>query len=220
MAVIWVLEKPRPAAENLPDLLQGDFAVRAFASLRNFFRLTSLKQQAPDLFLIRSQDFGEELENLDRVMALQWPDVIRVYLGVAPRNESEGVWSLAEAGWEGLPFLLQQILQKKGAHKPSTYLQWGDICLDDEAQRLRILPDGPWIRLAPKELQIIRVFLKHPEHCLSHEDLSAGVWRGVKVSSSSVASHISRLRRYLGPSHCQIKSVYGGGYQLQKDVSE
>ncbi len=216
MAVVWVLETPRPAQENLPDLLQGDFAVRAFASLRNFFRLSPMSRKRPDAIVVRCADFPEEISNLDQILSLQWQDVNRIYIGDGHELLTiEGVWIVRPEDWRELPFLLQQILSNPDL-RSSTYLQLGEICLDVEGQRLRILPDGVWVRLAPKELQILRVFLKHPDRCLSHEDLTAEVWRHVKVSSRSIASHISRLRRYLETSQYQIKSVYGGGYQLSQ----
>lgn len=221
MAVLWVIEKPRPGSRNLPDLLQGDFAVRAFASIRSFLRLISVRQGPPDLLLIRSADFSEDLINFQHVIALRWPEVNIVYLGGQQSSEPDEprVWYLTEGSWDNLPFLLQQILTRSEISTPH-FLQWGDICLDFERQQFRILPQGSWEKLPPKEFQLLRVFLKHPEHCLSHEDLNAGVWQGIKVSQASVASHISRLRRSLSPSSYQIKSVYGGGYRLQKSQND
>lgn len=221
MAVVWVLESPRPYRENLPDLLQGDFAVRAFASLRSFLRLSSMSSLQPDAIVIRCEDFFEEVQNLNNILSLQLPDAIRLYVGDGnDLLEVSGACFVATDQWRDLPFILQQILSKSDLRKDGgsqPYLQVGEICLDVEGQRLRILPDGPWVRLAPKELQLLRVFLRHPERCLSHEDLTAEVWRQVKVSSRSVASHISRLRRYLESSQFTIKSVYGGGYQLSQE---
>ena len=216
MAIVWVIEQPRAAQQNLPDLLQGDFAVRAFASLRSFYRLSSLSQSKPDLIIVRSVDYAGELENLDQVLGLKWPTSLRIFLGTAPHAEQsdERRLTLAEESWKELPFLLQQLLRRPQKNVERG-VQYGDLWLDAENQSFRILPEGDWQKLSPKEYQLLKIFLKHPGHCLSHEDLNEGVWKGVKVASSSVASHISRLRRYLSPSRCQIKSVYGGGYQMQ-----
>ncbi len=216
MAIIWVLEKPRPAQDNLPDLLQGDFAVRAFASLRSFYRLSNLGGGKPDLIVVRACDYQDELENLDQIIALQWPTIFRLYLGSVPDSQSndERRLKVADESWLELPFLLQQIL-RNSQKTIDRGVQFGDLWLDADSQSIRILPEGDWQKLSPKEFQLLKIFLKHPGHCLSHEDLNEGVWKGVRVASSSVASHISRLRRYLSSSRCQIKSVYGGGYQMQ-----
>lgn len=221
MAVVWVLESPRPFGQNLPDLLQGDFAVRAFASLKSFMRLAPISTKIPDAIVVRCEDFSDEIDNLNQILSLNWQGVHRIYLGKkSDLADDETVCLIESEMWREMPFLLQRILSNQDAARDghsSSYLQLGEICLDIEGQRLRILPDGLWVRLAPKELQLLRVFLRHPERCLSHEDLSAEVWRQVKVSSKSVASHISRLRRYLETSQFRIKSVYGGGYQLSQD---
>ena len=220
MAVVWVLEKPRPAQANLPDLLQGDFAVRAFASIRSFLRLCRHRVQRPDLLFIRCEDFTDELHNLDQILVLQWEGLTRVYWGQFAGTHGD-VWVLPEDIWQEIPFLLQQILQSMRQEQRQTgVLQLGDLCLDLDGQRLRILPEENWLRVAPKEMQLLKLFVKNPDRCLSHEDLAQAVWRDIKVSTRSIASHISRLRRHLSSSSYGIRNVYGGGYQLSLQGEE
>lgn len=216
MAVIWILERPRPPHESTPALLQGDFAVRAFASLRNFLRLAPLKGRFPDLLVVRSSDFVDELSNLESLLSLRYEAVPRVYLGpaigFAPVAADATV--IADEDLDRLPFIVQEMLRFDGKPESGSHLQLDDLILDTSGHRLRLLPDGEWVRLTPKEGQILRHLLKNPNHCLSHQDLVLAVWKDVRISPRSMASHISRLRRYLHGSQLEIRNVYGGGYQL------
>lgn len=218
MAVIWVLERPRPPAESTSALLQGDFAVRAFASLRNFLRLAPLRGRLPDLLIVRSADFADELMNLENLLGLRYESVPRLYLGsvegFAPVAAEASIVDADDR--TQLPFMVQEILRFDGPQGSSAHLQLDDLVLDIAGHRLRLGAEGEWVRLTPKEGQILRHLLKNPNHCLSHQDLVLAVWKDVRVSPRSMASHISRLRRYLQGSQLEIRNVYGGGYQLCK----
>jgi DNA-binding winged helix-turn-helix (wHTH) protein len=216
MSVIWILERPRPPAESTPALLQGDFAVRAFASLRNFLRMAPLRGRLPDLVIVRSADFADELINLENLLGIRYESVPRLYLGdvegFAPASPDAMIISADDR--TQLPFTVQEILNFDGPRDTSSVMQLHDLILDTAGHRLKLSTEGEWVRLKPKEGQILRHLLKNPNHCLSHEDLVLAVWKDVRVSPRSMASHISRLRRYLQGSQLEIRNVYGGGYQL------
>lgn len=222
MAVIWVLERPRPPTESTPALLQGDFAVRAFASLRSFLRLAPLRGRLPDLLVVRSVDFVDDLNNLESLLSLRYEAVPRLYLGSVegfmPAAADASIFSTDDRNQ--LPFVVQELLRFDGPRGSASLVQLHDLILDTAGHRLRLLPDGEWVRLTPKEGQILRQFLSNPDHCLSHEDLVQAVWKDIRVSPRSMASHISRLRRYLQGSQLKIRNVYGGGYQLCNVASE
>ncbi len=57
--------------------------------------------------------------------------------------------------------------------------------------------------------------MRHPETMIAREDLCERVWPGLKVSTSTVNSHVSRLRQRLRPTSVEIEPVYGGGYILR-----
>jgi hypothetical protein len=216
MAVIWILERPRPPEASTPALLQGDFAVRAFASLRNFLRLAPLRGRLPDLLIVRSLDFADELINLESLLSLRYEAVPRMYLGPVEgfTLAASDATIIEESDFPQLPFLVQAILRFDAPQRSISVVQMNDLVLDTAGHRLRLLPDGEWVRLTPKEGQILCHLLKNPNHCLSHQDLVLAVWKDVRVSPRSMASHISRLRRHLDGSQLEIRNVYGGGYQL------
>jgi DNA-binding response OmpR family regulator len=171
----------------------------------------------PDLLIVRSADFADEISNLESLLSLRYEAVPRLYLGsiegFAPVAADATV--LIEVDRTQLPFMVQQILRFDGPPQDaSSVVQLHDLILDTAGHRLRLLPEGEWVRLKPKEGQILRQFLKNPNHCLSHQDLVLAVWKDIRISPRSMASHISRLRRYLQGSQLEIRNVYGGGYQL------
>src|SRR6478735_8038563 len=132
MAVIWILERPRQPAESTPALLQGDFAVRAFASLRNFLRLAPLKGRLPDLLIVRSADFADELTNLDNLLSLRYESVPRLYLGAVegfnPPSPNASVVSADDR--TQLPFTVQELLRFDGPQGSSSTVQLDNLELD------------------------------------------------------------------------------------------
>lgn len=214
MGILWVFEKPGRGVESLTARLQGDFAVRVFASVRNFLRIARSSRVQPDCILVRAEDFPAEMDTLDSILASSWSKGHRVYVssgalqGLSPESIVYESSQLVE-----LPFFLQKLL-----HHPKTptsqFLEVGDVALDVEESKLRIAHESDWVKLSPKETQLLRHLMRFQDRFLSHEDLCAEVWKDVKVSTKSVASHVSRLRRHLADSNLEIRSIYGGGYQL------
>ena len=74
------------------------------------------------------------------------------------------------------------------------------------------------VQISQKEAKIIKVFLASKESVVSRETLLESAWSGMKVSRSTVDSHISRLRKKLEYVPLEIESVYGGGYKLRQGV--
>lgn len=215
MAVIWVLEKPRPREQSTIDLLQGDFAVRSFASLLSFLRLAPMKSQNPDLILVRTEDFQDDLMQIEAFLPLHYETVPCVYLGESPALLTFPHAMVLELGSDSqLVFQLKRLFESQTLAKDAHLVQWSGVVLDVEAARLKINADSDWRQLSPKEAKILHILMKNPDSCLSHQDLTAEIWKGAHLSSRSVASHMSRLRRSLQGSPLLIRNVYGGGYQL------
>jgi hypothetical protein len=214
VSVIWVLESPEDGRQSLVSLLQGDAAVRVFASIKNFLRLARSSRVLPDAIVVRCEDFADDLSNLDQILSLHWSKALRVYCHSAkqPFSSDSAVFYPADRLPE-LPFYLQTALAGDCVTL-ETLLTFGDICLNGDTISLRILPDGEWTKIAPKEAQILRHLIRFQERYLSLDDICAEVWKDAKISSRSVSGHMSRLRRHLQGSRCEIESLYGGGYRI------
>lgn len=213
MGVVWVIEKPGRGEKSMAGLLQGDVAVRAFASIRNFLKLGRLSSVKPDAILVRAEDFLGDVENLEKLIEVHWPESKIVVVGEKPPRLDAKSYFLESSSFFELPFIVQRLLQREEEDASRT-LMVGELCLDFEGKQFRVLPTGDWTHLTFKEAQILRHLMRFQDRFLSHEDLCNEIWKGVKVSPKSVSSHISRLRTNLMTSHYTIESVYGGGYRL------
>ncbi len=217
--ILWVLEKPRKHERSMAGLLQGDFAVRAFASVRNFLKLGALSAAVPQAIVIHADDFLDDLDNLEKLIGIHWPKAEIVVVGDAAGDGLDRAVHVPDDQYPELPFIMQRLLHVADEGDPS-HIELGDLRLDLEANRLQVLPHGEWQHLTLKEAQILRHLIRFQDRYLSHEDLCNEIWKDVKVSPKSVSSHISRLRRSLAPSHYAIESIYGGGYRLVHQASE
>jgi len=218
MGIVWVLEKPGRLEFSLAAVLHGDVAVRAFASIKNFLKLGRLSSVKPQAIVIHGDDFLGDVENLEKLIEIHWPEAIIVVLASIPQAGSQAFFVDATAFSE-LPFVIQRLMHREPAETPK-FLTLGDLCLDYEGNRLRVLPGGEWMHLRLKEAQILRHLIRFHNRFLSHEDLCSEIWKDVKVSPKSVSAHISRLRKNLMASHLTIESIYGGGYRLVNQALE
>ncbi|MBC7661668.1 MAG: response regulator transcription factor [Chitinophagaceae bacterium] len=219
MGVVWVIEKPGRSELSLTSLLQGDVAVRAFASIKNFLKLGRMSAVKPQAIVIHGDDFPDDLENLEKLIDIHWPLAKIVVLGTKPIHASSYAFWIEKEGFSQLPFTLQRLLNMENREE-SRFIVLGNLCLDFEGNRLRTLPEGDWQHLTHKQAQIMRHLIRFQNRFLSHEDLCNEIWKDVKVSPKSVSSHISRLRQNLSSSHFTIESIYGGGYRLVNQDSE
>ena len=88
-----------------------------------------------------------------------------------------------------------------------------------EANR-KVTVDGNPICLTPKEFEILRLFMKHPNHVYSPTDIYENIWHESSLSKdgNTVAVHIRHLREKIeiDPANPRIlKVVFGQGYILE-----
>lgn len=116
------------------------------------------------------------------------------------------------------PFRLEELLariraclRKRGASE-QRILEAGAIRLDLLSRRVTV--DGTLITVTGREFAMLQMFVSHPDHVLSREQLLADVWGyDFDPNTNVVAVHISNLRGKLG-SHV-IETVRGFGYRLR-----
>jgi DNA-binding winged helix-turn-helix (wHTH) protein len=213
MGIVWVVEKPGRLEHSIASILQGDVAVRAFASVRNFLKLGRLSSVQPKAILIDGDDFANDVENLEKLIEIHWAEAKIVVVAGAGIKTHPGTFFVSKSSFLELPFVMQRLLHSEKTEQ-TRFTVMHDLCLDFEGNRLRVLPEGQWLHLTLKEAQILRHLIRFQNRFLSHEDLCNEIWKDVKVSPKSVSSHMSRLRRNLLASQLTIESIYGGGYRL------
>jgi len=102
----------------------------------------------------------------------------------------------------------------RGGQK-ETALSFAGITVDPEKHRC--LCGGREVKLAPKEFELLSLFLSMPGKVLSKEFLSRRIWGHDFIDTSrAIEMSIRRLRAGLGPKAGAIETVKGYGFKLEK----
>ena len=94
----------------------------------------------------------------------------------------------------------------------------GNITID--INRMQVTCGGKEIELAPKEYFLLKALMDHPGNVLSREILLDRVWGSDYIGTNRVVdNHVKNLRKSLGESGSQIKTVFGAGYKITGGTS-
>jgi DNA-binding response OmpR family regulator len=93
----------------------------------------------------------------------------------------------------------------------------GPIQLSLEMRTAKV--DGEELDLTPKEFDLLAMFIQNPGRAFSRDYLLERIWGDdVFVTDRTVDTHVQRLRKKLGDHADSIRTVWGIGYKLQRDV--
>ena len=115
------------------------------------------------------------------------------------------------------PFSLKQVsarvraLLRRPRKVVSTAIQVRDVKLDTASRTVYL--GGKKLELAPKEYEVLELFMRHPNHLFSADAIIQRVWKSTdEVNDVSVRNCIRALRKELGTD--LIENRYGQGYRL------
>jgi DNA-binding response OmpR family regulator len=121
---------------------------------------------------------------------------------------------------------VRAILRRVELHKtapaaaPATapaLLQVGQISLSLEMRTAKVGDEE--LDLTPKEFDLLTMFVQNPGRAFSRDFLLERVWGDeVFVTDRTVDTHVQRLRKKLGDQADLIRTVWGIGYKLQREV--
>ena len=94
-------------------------------------------------------------------------------------------------------------------------IRYKDVLFNPENFEMKCSSQNDETILSPKEALLLKAFLSKPKQRLSRDLLTSEVWRDAKVSSRTLDTHVSRLRKKLLDTEVAIESIYGGGYLLR-----
>lgn len=114
---------------------------------------------------------------------------------------------------------LRRYVQLGGApDAPEQTLRVGPIELDNREKTVRL--DGEPVSLTPKEFEILRLLMEHPNQVFSPGEIYRRVWGDEPCGGeSTVAVHIRHLREKLEYDPAEpryLKVVWGQGYKIEK----
>ncbi|MFB4260331.1 response regulator transcription factor [Shouchella clausii] len=112
---------------------------------------------------------------------------------------------------------VKAVLRRSASNQPptETTLDFGRLTLNLTTRELAV--DGKNVMLTPKEYELLRLFLEHPRHVFSYDQLLDKLWDGVG-DKHTVRVHLSRLREKIeaDPNDPQyIVNVWGIGYRFE-----
>lgn len=100
----------------------------------------------------------------------------------------------------------------------SDILKWDGLEINKSMQRVWIKDNGRTeeVSLTSIEMKILLLLSGHPHRVYNRDEILDAVWgRSLYVYPRSVDTHISKLRKKLGPSARFIESVHGSGYRFK-----
>ncbi len=220
MGTLWILEKSNHDSTRITDILIGDFAVRAVASLKSLVAISRLGgANLPDAVIVDCR-FGEwSIDQINIEIKDVLPDCSLFLVcsdGTGSDSLPSGLHKLNLTD-DTLQFVTELKIKIRHQAKARTgaLIKYRDMVLDISNLSLRLKGSLEDISLPQKELQLLKLLIANCGQVIDRSEISAAVWSGIKVSPRTIDSHISRLRTKLTGSQISIRSVYGGGYLLR-----
>jgi DNA-binding response OmpR family regulator len=100
----------------------------------------------------------------------------------------------------------------------SGHYKWKELEIDTQRQKVWVFNEDRTkdpVDLTALEFKLLALFAKQPEAVISRDDILNEIWgEDVHVYSRSVDTHVSKLRKKLGPQSDLIESVHGTGYKF------
>jgi len=191
--------------------------------------LQAARRSCPDLMVC---EFSlPDLAGIELLSDIRRSDELRRMrvLMTSARNGSDDVVIALKSGaddYVGKPINIPELLARVGAclRRPANPLESekisvGGIAIDHVGHR--VVVDGDFVSLAPREYRLLQFFLNHPDRVFSRKQLLVHVWdRDARVGSRTVDVHIRRLRSVLehyGYEH-YLQTVRGTGYRFSLET--
>lgn len=234
LIVIYLIERSHKGLSSVSTLLMGNFAVQCFASFQSFCSMIpSCEEQI--LLAVVGSDFQKEVVNKEvgdiqkrfknaLIVLISEADNQRVWMSsrlfLYPENDLENlVFQLKDL----MPDSQRSLSDKKDYRSflPSQELTAvGDCLFDLEGLRIYSAADtSEYLDLTVKESRILNLLIRSETAVVSREYMREIVWPDAVVSSRTIDSHISRLRKRLNDFGMSIDCQYGKGYQLSSSAS-
>lgn len=229
MSTVWLVGSSCQWMEDISVVLSSFFGVRRIASLRSFQRLIALGDIPPQpnfLCVVRilpEDDLLTIHSALSRFVTEDHSSRMCIVGDIT--QEQRKVAENFRIGCLGIPGDMVQFAKMirtltsapelEKAHVKDDFIRVGDIEVDKSKGCLRILATGFEESLTPKEIKIIQALSSSLNQPIGRDDLLSKVWQGTRVSTNTIDSHMSRLRKKIEKSfECRLETRYGSGWVL------
>lgn len=230
--MIYLIERPHKGLCSVSTLLMGNFALQCFASFQSFFSLIPPGENPMRVVIVGSDFKYDEMKGEVQKIQKTFKNALIVLIS---DHESKRVWVSSkllvfpEAEVDQIMFQLDGL--KTNTEKPllnynaqqfdrcsEGFVNIGDCLFDLEGLRLYSANDpSEYLDLTAKESRILNLLIRSANAVVSRDFMRETVWPDAAVSSRTIDSHISRLRKRLSDFGMSIDCQYGRGYQLSTD---
>ena len=96
-------------------------------------------------------------------------------------------------------------------------MKWKEVEINKSSQEVKILSDGEFqpIELTSLEFKLLTYFANKENQVIDRDTMLNDIWgEDIHVYSRSVDTHVSKLRKKLGPVSGIIQSIHGTGYKF------
>jgi DNA-binding response OmpR family regulator len=225
VTTLFVVEKSKKATDGAAIALMGDYAIRVFGSLTSLQCLARVTgQTVPDVVVVDIDDVAQPVSSIVSLVGEILPQsaLILLYTGeISEEDYCQGTKArilacFFQKPWDSMA--LSQLVARiaKSAGRKTNTLRLGDFVFDFDRLHCRHIHDDLTVNLPLKEAQILKVMMERSGEYLSRADIHQILWPNIKVSSRTIDSHISRLRKRLRPMQITISNKYGDGDILQR----
>ncbi|MDF1861498.1 MAG: DNA-binding response regulator [Verrucomicrobiales bacterium] len=118
-------------------------------------------------------------------------------------------------------YLVEAAIDGESAAGRVDTLRFGSFHLDQDSRKLRERTKG-WVKLSPKEYELLAFFLERRGQALSRDQIMSGVWgHDSRVTSRSIDRFVTQLRKVIETEQGQwIETIREYGYRYRPDSGE
>ena len=205
-------------------LRTSGFEARGFNDGSELFEAIKSEDEKPQLIMLDIMLPGEDgMVILQKLKADPATRKIPVIMATAKGTEFDKVIGLDTGADDFLtkPFGMMEmiarvnaVLRRTGATvEEEPIIEIGKLCLNIPAHK--VTADGEDVVLTLKEFELLKMFMKNPEHVFTRETLLSNIWGIDYVGETrTVDVHIGTLRTKLKKCGKYIETVRGVGYRL------
>jgi DNA-binding response OmpR family regulator len=228
MARVLVVEDEPDLNNLLRDQLraEGHTVEQAFDGRT---AVAAVERQAPDLVLL--DWMLPDLDGLAVCRRLREQHLMPIIMLTARAEEVDRVLGLEIGADDYLtkPFSMRELMARVRAQLRRIELEGrrrssggeesvrvGSLAVDPHSRTVTL--EGAELKLTPTEFQLLHLFVANPGRAFSRNFLLERIWHNDFAGyERAVDTHVTRLRRKLGPLGERIVTVWGVGYRFQPE---
>lgn len=108
-----------------------------------------------------------------------------------------------------------RLLKIRAAREKQDSVEKGNLRLEASIQKARLINENQNLELTPLQFKILFFLANHEGEVVTRDKLSTMIWGEASDVGRSIDTHVTSLRKKLGPYSKYVKSVYGAGYTFQ-----